>query len=364
MARKILVPLDLTKQEIRNVLLQNVAGDASTPAEGQIWWDTSTQRVGVRGTSATHKLVRDGGDLSSGSVANTALTTNPLARGNHTGSQAASTISDLATTVQGYRLDQFAQPTAAVSFNSQRITGVATPTVSTDAANKAYVDNAIAGLSWKEAVHAATTANITLSGVQTIDAHTLVAGDRVLVKNQTTASENGIWVVAAGAWSRATDADTDTEIWGAAVFVQEGGQANTQWILTTPLPITIGTTGLTWTQFGGGGGGTYVAGNGLTDSPANTFNVGAGTGITVAADSVSIDTSVVARKFSASVGNNSLTSIPVTHSLGTRDVVVNVYDATSFDTVECDVVRTDTNNVTVTFAVAPTTNQYRVVVVG
>ena len=89
MAKKILNGLDLVKTQILNALMHIVAGDPSTPSEGQFWWDSSAQRVGVRGTSTTHKLVRDGGDLSAGSIANAALATNPLARGNHTGTQAA-----------------------------------------------------------------------------------------------------------------------------------------------------------------------------------------------------------------------------------------------------------------------------------
>lgn len=105
----------------------------------------------------------------------------------------------------------------------------------------------------RESVRVATTANITLSGTQTIDGVAVVAGDRVLVKDQTTASTNGLYVVASGAWSRATDADTSAEVTaGLLVFVTNGtANASTGWILTTPSPITLGTTALTFSRFGG-----------------------------------------------------------------------------------------------------------------
>jgi hypothetical protein len=92
--------------------------------------------------------------------------------------------------------------------------------------------------------------------------------------------------------------------------------------------------------------------------------VGAGTGISVLLGNVSIDTSVVARKYAANVGDNSSTSITITHNLGTRDVQVTLYDASSYAEVMCDVTHATTNTITLAFSTAPTTNQYRVVVIG
>lgn len=199
----------------------------------------------------------------------------------------ASKISDFDTQVRTSRLDQMAAPTAAVSFNSQRITNLATPTADTDAANKAYVDAARQGLDVKDSVRVATTANITLSGTQTIDGIAVVAGDRVLVKNQTTGSANGIYVVATGAWTRSTDANTNAKVTaGMFTFVEQGTtNADSGWVLSTPNPITLGTTALTFTQFSGAG--QITAGAGLTKT-GNTLDVGAGTGIAVAADSVGL----------------------------------------------------------------------------
>ena len=120
----------------------------------------------------------------------------------------------------------------------------------------------------KESVRVATTANITLSGAQTIDSVSVVAGDRVLVKNQTTGSENGIYVCAAGAWARAADADTNDKVTaGMFTLVAEGGiSADTLWVLTTNDPITLGTTALSFSQLSGSGATTFL---GLTDTPSS-----------------------------------------------------------------------------------------------
>lgn len=178
----------------------------------------------------------------------------------------------ISTYVTGFRLDQFAVPTANVSLNSNKITNLADPTSAQDAATKAYVDAARSGLDVKDSVRVATTANITLSATQTIDGVAVVANDRVLVKNQTTASQNGIYVVAAGAWTRATDADTSLEFnSGAFTFVEEGTvAANRGYVLTTANPITLGSTSLTFTQFSGAG--AIAAGNALSYSGI-TLNV-------------------------------------------------------------------------------------------
>lgn len=199
----------------------------------------------------------------------------------------ASKISDFDTQVRTNRLDQMSAPTASVSLNSQKITGLADPTSAQDAATKAYVDATKQGLDVKDSVRAATTANITLSGEQTIDGVSVVAGDRVLVKAQTNGAENGIYVVSASAWSRASDANSSAEVTpGMFTFVEEGTtNADTGWVLTTNAVITLDTTSLAFTQFSGAG--TITAGDGLTKS-GSTINVGAGTGITVNADDVAL----------------------------------------------------------------------------
>lgn len=195
-----------------------------------------------------------------------------LSRTNHTGTQLASTISDFDTQVRTSRLDQMASPTASVSFNNELITNVADPISPGDAANKAYVDASRSGLDAKESVVAATTSNISLSGTQTIDGVAVGVGDRVLVKNQTDASENGIYVVGSGAWTRADDADSDEEITsGMFTFVESGtDNDNTGWVLSTPNPITVDTTNLSFVKFSSQG--EILAGDGL-DKTGNTLSV-------------------------------------------------------------------------------------------
>jgi hypothetical protein len=268
------------------------------------------------------------------------------------------------TMARANRLDQFAAPTAAVNMGAQKITNGADPTAATDFATKQYVDATATGLDVKASVRVATTANITLSGTQTIDGVAVVVGDRVLAKNQTTASANGIYVVAAGAWARSADADSNAEVTsGLFTFVSEGTiNADTGWILSTNDAIVLGTTSLTFTQFSGAG--SVGAGNGLTQT-GNTLDVGAGTGITVAADSVGIDTAVVTRKANFNVGDGAATAYNLVHNFGTRDVQVRLYrNSTPWDTIEADETRPDVNTVTVTFATAPAANAYRAVVQG
>jgi hypothetical protein len=161
--------------------------------------------------------------------------------------------------------------TANFSMNGFKLTNLADPTNDQDAATKYYVDTVAQGLDVKASVRAATTANITLSGAQTIDGIAIVAGDRVLVKNQTLSQNNGIYVAASGAWARSADANTWEELVSAYTFVEEGSTyADTGWVCTINAGGTLGTTPITWSQFSGAG--TYLAGTGLTLT-GNTFSI-------------------------------------------------------------------------------------------
>ena len=234
-----------------------------------------------------------------------------------------------------------------LDLSNNKITGLADGTAATDAATKGQLDAAVQGFAWKSAVRAASTANLTLSGTQTVDGVSLIAGDRVLVKDQSTGSANGVYVVAAGAWSRATDADTAAEVYSMAMFVQEGTtNGNKQFVCTTDNPITLGTTSLVFAQVGSGT--TYTG----------------GTGISVAGSVISIDTAVTARKAGATIGDGSATSFNLNHNFGTTDVVAFVREVSTGNQVFPDVQHTTSNQLTVTFATAPTAGQYRVTVVG
>ena len=142
-------------------------------------------------------------------------------------------------------------------------TVAAAPTAPTDIANKQYVDYYAAGLSWKAPVTVASTTNIaSLSGLLTVDTVTLVAGETVLVKDQTNAANNGIYVAASGAWTRSIGADTWDEFIGAIVFVVEGSQSGSAWFCTAQPGGTLGVTANNWSNFSVAS--TYTAGTGLT----------------------------------------------------------------------------------------------------
>jgi hypothetical protein len=163
--------------------------------------------------------------------------------------------------------------------------------------------------------------------------------------------------------TRATNADTSAEVKsGLFVFVSEGTvNGGNGFTLTTNDPITLGTTPLVFSQISGAG--EITAGSGLTKT-GNVLTVGQGAGITVNADDVSVDFGTVVRKASALIGDGSATSITVTHSVNNDNPMVTVKSIATNDVVIPSVKPISTTQVTLTFAVAPTANQYRVTIQG
>lgn len=326
MAKKFLVPIDLNQNELQNARLQNLASAPGSPVAGQIWYNSTSGRVEFRGAS---------------------VVVIPTARGDHTGTQPASTISDFDTQVRVSRLDQMAAPIGSVGMGSQKIISMLDGTAASDGATWGQVQNIVNGTDWKNSVRIASTADMTLSGLAAFDGITPVANDRILVKNQTTGTQNGIYLASAGAWTRTTDADGALELTtSTALMVEEGTiGANTQWRISTTGAITLGVTSIAWVQFGAGT--AYTAGSGIGIS-GNVLSVDA----------------TIPRKYSVLIGNGSLTSITITHSLGTKDIVTSIREAATDAGVECDWVATSTTQATYIFSVAPAANQYRVTVIA
>lgn len=476
MARKFLVSIDLNKNELQNAVIQNLGTAPASPLAGQVYYNTTDNQLyiynGTRwevagnavssGTLAARPAAAtvDAGTIyyatdnylfyySNGSAwqqtnqfgtvtAQTSYgassgngTSTDYARADHThgtpalGTATPSNIANAtgsagsATTPSKEDHTHAFIPTADISFAGYKITSLATPTASTDAANKQYVDDVAQGLNIHAASFAGTTANLnatynngssgvgatlTNAGTQAAfetDGTTPALNARILVKDQTTASQNGIYTlttVGSGStnWvlTRATDFDTSTEIAGGDfTFIDTGATlGNTGWVNIDEVTV-VGTDPINFQQFSGAG--TYTANNGVvlngttfsfaprtgyglqtgssgaeiklaTTSGLNLSSdlaVGAGNGISVLTNTVAIDSSVVVSKYATNVGDGSATSYTITHNLGTRDVIVSVYEGSgSYAEVICDVNHATTNTITLLFSVAPTSNQYRVVV--
>ena len=350
MARSFLTPINLNGLELQNFNVQNLGTAPSSPTSGRTYYDTTAQFTLTYNGSAW---------------------INPLARANHTGTQVASTISNLQTTVQAYSLSGFAAPATNIAMAGFTFTGLATPTAAGQAAEYSWVigqvQNSAAGISSKPPVQAVATSNNALSGLSAVDGYTPVAGDRILVAGQTTASANGVYNAASGAWTRTTpDGSGNGEIENGATWLVLQGTTygGTQWRVSQTGAITVGTTSLTIVQFAVGS--TYAAGNGLSlTSGTFSLNPAAGGGLVSAAGGASVDTTVVARKYSTTLGDGTTTAFTVTHNLNTQNLVYGMrLAATPYTYAEADVAFPTVNTATVTFASAPSSGQFTVTFIG
>lgn len=251
--------------------------------------------------------------------------------------------------------------------NVARIRNLPTPTLDGDAANKAYVDSAVEGLAWKDSVRVSTQANITIASPgATIDGITMATNDRVLVRAQTTQTQNGIyiWNGAAVPLTRAPDANTFAELEQAVVTVEEGTSAGATFRQTAVNGV-IDTNNVLWTSFGTAAPAATETTPGILEI-ATQAEVNTGTDNTRAVTPAGLaGWSGRPLKFQQLIGDGSATQYVVTHNLNTRDVQASVYrNSGAYDEVLTDVEYTTVNSVTIRFATAPASNAFRVVIDG
>lgn len=367
MAQKTFADLDfIGKFATRNKLDDPVSSDPTglgSPDKGRTWFNTTTNLWKYyNGTAAI----------------------DPLARASHSGTQIASTISDLATTVQAYRLDQFANPTASVSLNSQKITNLLDPTGPQDGATKNYVDQSIGGVAGglvlKGSVTCAPTTNVSLTTPgATLDSVTMTSGMIVLLTGQTAASANGpyVWTGPSATMTRATNfASSGQAVLGSYWVIEQGANADTFGIMTNDSAVTLGTTNLTFVFNGNGsaltGSSSILVSGGVISAIVGTGLLG-GTGV-----ALSPDFSVVGRKFvglipAATAGAFTISGANVTinHNLTNAAPLVQVaaYSTAASGYTTGDLpfngaTVVDANNVLVVLPAAPATNNWLVTVIG
>ena len=433
MAQKFLTNLNLNQNQLINATFEKLGTDpVSGNFEGRMYLNTATDTIfiytGSAWKSIPHTIVSGGGagiaealtvSESNGTVTLTLNVADTDSAGLLPASfwQMLTDATDLATASK------------LVKRDAQGNAKVATPTDAAHIATKGYVDSARQGLDVKASVRVATTAAINLAtdlqAGDAIDGVTLVAGDRVLVKNQVSASENGIYVaVTSGAASRSSDAngtaDTGELTSGTFTFVEAGTvNFDSGFVVSTDGTITVGTTGITWTQFSGAG--SFEAGDGLSKSGTQVNVNGTANRTAITADAIDISANYVgqssittlgtittgiwngtdvavadggtgasdattartnlgikttagtvstgtpglariaAQASAASIGTTSVTT--VSHYFNTTDVMVQVYEVATGETVYGDVLRSNADTVTVTLQGSNySANAFRIVV--
>ena len=435
MAQKFLTNIDLNQNQLINATFEKLGTDPSSGNfEGRLIYNTATDTIkvytGAAFVSLPHTIVSGGGagiaealtvSESNGTVT---LTLN-VADTDSAGLLPAAMWQMLTDATSDATVSKL------VKRDGNGNAKVATPTDAAHIATKGYVDSARQGLDVKQSVRVATTAAINLSSDleagDVIDGVTLVAGDRVLVKEQGTASENGIYVaVASGAASRSSDAngtaDTGELKPGTFTFVEEGTiNSDKGFVLSTNGTITVGTTAIAWTQFSGAG--SFTSGDGLSKD-GNTINVNVTANRTaITADAIDIASTYVGQssittlgtittgvwngtdvavadggsgastesgartnlasasseasgrttstpslartaKQACSASSTGVSTTVVTHNFGTSDVTVQIYEVATGNTVIGDTVRTNSNTVTVTMYGTITAGDYVIVVQG
>lgn len=251
--------------------------------------------------------------------------------------------------------------------NVARITNLPDATLPQHPATFAQLNALVEGLAWKDSARVSTTANLNLASPgATVDGITMVAGDRMLVRAQTSGLENGIyvWNGSAVAATRALDASTFPELEQAVVTVEEGTNAGSTFRQTV-LNGTLGVTTITWAAFG-------TSAPSASETTAGVAEIATQAETDAGSDDLRIVTPLKlatwagrVRKFSVAIGDGSATSFVCTHNFNSRSVLVGIYATGGvFDEPIAEIEHTSVNTVTVRFAIAPTSNEYTVVIIG
>lgn len=397
--------LRFNKYQAIQFVAENLASAPSAPnsANGMIYYDTATFKIRfyLNGTWTDFDSGGAGGGDASTNTATSvdneivlfSLTTGKLLKRATTTGIAKLTSGVLSAAVAG---TDYTTPSSTESFTNKTfnangtgnsITNIETAdfaanVVDTDgtlAANsatripaqsavKTYVDNAVAGLDWKDSVRAATTAAGTLASSfangQTIDGVVLATNDRILIKNQAAGAENGIYIVqASGAPVRATDADSSLEVWNLAVYVRQGtALAGSNWTNTNTTAPTVGSTVLTFAQFSG------QVQPAASESASGIIELATVAEVLARADTVRAVTPAglinFARVISGQIGDGTTNPLPFTHNFNTRNVVVSLRKVSTNEQWIADVTCDTVNRVLLAFGTIPTTNEFEVTVTG
>lgn len=369
--------IDLNKNQLLQTRAESLGSAPASPIAGQFYYDTSLEKIGVYTTGAGWIYFLDDannitdilGDSNSGIVVTingTDATISLLAASNTQNGYMSSTDKDkLDKSTDAATANTLVERDANGIIAVNQITITNAPTNPTDVVTKEYADNLIQGLRTKQPARAIATTNITLSGEQTIDNVVLVTGDRILVIGQTTATENGIYIVDGGAWSRSTDFEAGFNAANTYLFVQEGStNADTGWICTNDTGTdVIGTDAIEFVQFSRAG--VLEAGQGLI-KVGNIINAIAGddsiqinaddfivkrdtagalilngtsgmgvntdgTFIKIESNAITIGDSITKTVYTNITVGDTPGPVTVTHNLNTRNLHVTVIDDTTYE---------------------------------
>jgi hypothetical protein len=348
---------DFRHNELRNAHAQKVAGLPSAQPEYAGWFVfNTTDSRWYYCTGSSWELKATNSDALNGQAA-----AFYLSRANHTGTQPASSISDLTGAITATPLNSFQPPTGPVAMGGQRITGGAPGIASTDFATVGQASDIANNLGFK-LVKAASTANVAIASTgngATIDGVALATGNRVLLKDQTDGTQNGIYSVGTSSLTRATDADSASDLPPGTIVVVEQGTANADkmWMLTTNSGYVMGVTALVFAPYGNAPN-PYTAGNGINIT-GQVISAVAGSGILVTSGGIAVDPTVYSKHVEMSVpAPGSGTAVTLTHSLNRRPVPIAVMETSTGDKVTPGINYPDANSVTLDFSVAPTNGQY------